>query len=126
MPGTIGFINGYGPASTFDLREGRPLMSYDYYLGEDRPREEAVADLRELARLNEERPYFLLLHVRQRSTVEEVKQTLGKLGPEFKAVPLDVFLKMAASKPTFEYPQYLDPGYDFRLDHRRPTSTGLP
>ncbi len=126
MPGAIGFINGYGPAGTFDLRGGRPLVSYDYYLGEDRPRKEVVSDLRELARLNAERPYFLLMHVRQRSTVEEVRRTLGRLGPGFETVPLDVFLKMAAAEPTFEYPQYLDPGQDFRLDHRRPTSTGLP
>lgn len=124
MPGATGFINGYGPAGTFDLREGRPLMSYDYYLGEERPREEVVADLQELARLNEKRPYFLLLHVRQRSTIEEVRRTLDRLGPEFEAVPLDVFLKMAASEPTFEHPQYLDPSFELRQDHRRPTSTG--
>ena len=111
MPDAIGFINGYGPASTFDLRDGRPFISYDYYLGEDRPREEAIADLRELARLNTERPYFLLLHVRQWSTIEYVKGILDALGPEFEVVPLDVFLKMAASEPTFEYPTYLPPGH---------------
>jgi hypothetical protein len=108
MPGAIGFINGYGPAGTFDLRNGRPLISYDYYLGEDRPREEAIADLRELARLNTERPYFLLLHVRQWSTIEYVKGILDALGPAFEIVPLDVFLKLAASSPTFEYPRYLE------------------
>jgi len=125
MPNAIGFINGYGPASTFDLRDGRPFMSYDYYLGEDRPRKEIIADLRELARLNTDRPYFLLLHVRQRSTVAQVKGILDALGPGFEVVPLDVFLKLAASKPTFESPHYLRPGHEAPAD-RRPTSTGFP
>lgn len=124
MPNAIGFINGYGPATTFDLRGDRPFMSYDYYLGEDRPRQEVIADLRELARLNKERPYFLLLHVRQRSTVQQVKKTLGALGPEFETVPLDVFLKMAASEPTFDDPHYLPPEYE-APESLRPTSTGL-
>lgn len=106
MPTAIGFINGYGPANTFDLRDGRPFMSYDYYLGEDRPRKETIADLRELARLNSKRPYFLLLHVRQRSTVEQVKSILDALGDEFEVVPLDTFLKLAARNPTFEHPRY--------------------
>jgi hypothetical protein len=125
MPDAIGFINGYGPASTFDLRDGRPFISYDYYLGEDRPREEAIADLRELARINTQRPYFLLLHVRQWSTIEYVKGILDALGPEFEVVPLDVFIKMAASEPTFDYPRYLPPGHQ-TTSPRRPTSTGLP
>ncbi len=118
MPSAIGFINGYGPASTFDLRDGRPFMSYDYYLGEDRPREEAIADLRELARLNPERPYFLLLHVRQWSTIEYVKGILDALGPEFEIVPLDTFLKMAAEESMFNYPNYLPPGHQAPADRR--------
>lgn len=122
MPEAIGFINGYGPASTFDLRDGRPFISYDYYLGEDRPRAEAIADLRELARLNPERPYFLLLHVRQWSTIEYVKGILDALGPEFEVVPLDVFLKMAAAEPTLEYPTYLPPGYQAPAT-RRPNAS---
>jgi hypothetical protein len=126
MPNAIGFINGYGPASTYDLREGRPFMSYDYYLGENRPPEEVTADLEELARLNDERPYFLLLHVRQRSTVQQVKNILDGLGDQFEIVALDRFLKLAAGNPTFEHPRYLDPNHVPRLIHRRPTSTGLP
>jgi hypothetical protein len=125
MPDAVGFINGYGPASTFDLRGGRPLVSYDYYLSEERPQAEAVADLRELARANEQRPYFLLMHVRQRSTVKRVKGILDALGPEFEVVALDVFLRMAASEPTFEYPRYLPSGHQ-PPPERRPTSTGLP
>lgn len=122
MPNAIGFINGYGPATTFDLRDGRPFVSYDYYLGEDRPRKEAIADLRELARLNTERPYFLLLHVRQWSTIEYVKGILDALGPEFEVVPLDTFLKMAAEEPTFDYPNYLPPGHQAPTD-RRPNAS---
>ncbi len=125
MPDALGFINGYGPATTFDLRDGRPLLSYDYYLGEDRPRAEAIADLRELARINEQRPYFLLMHVRQRSTIERVKGILDALGPEFEVVALDVFLKLAASAPTFDHPHHLPPGHR-APPARRPTSTGLP
>ena len=105
MPDAIGFINGYGPANTYDLRDGRPLISYDYYLGERRPVEEAVADLEELARMNPERPYFLLLHVRQWSTIEHVMGILDQLGPGFEVVPLDVFLKLAAAQPDF-MPRY--------------------
>ena len=108
MPGALGFINGYGPANTYDLRNGRPLVSYDYYLGERRPAGEAVADLEELARLNPGRPYFLLMHVRQWSTIEHVVGILDQLGPEFEVVPLDVFLKLAASKPDFA-PRYAHP-----------------
>ncbi|NND73094.1 MAG: hypothetical protein HKN43_16085 [Rhodothermales bacterium] len=101
MPEALGFINGYGPANTYDLRDGKPLISYDYYLGERRPVEEAVADLEELARMNTERPYFLLLHVRQWSTIEHVIGILDQLGPEFEVVPLDLFLKLASEKPDF-------------------------
>ena len=100
-------------------------MSYDYYLSEDRPREQIIADLRELTRLNSERPYFLLLHVRQRSTVEQVKGILDALGPGFEVVPLDVFLTMAASAPTFDAPRHLPPGHEAPAG-RRPTSSGLP
>jgi hypothetical protein len=108
MPDAIGFINGYGPANTYDIRDGKPLISFDYYLGERRPSEEAVADLQELMRMNDERPYFLLLHVRQWSTIEHVKNILDQLGPNVEVVPLDTFLKLAASQPDFE-PRYASP-----------------
>ncbi len=101
MPDALGFINGYGPANTYDVRGGKPLVSFDYYLGQRRPVEEAVADLEELARMNPERPYYLLLHVRQWSTIEHVIGILDQLGPEFEVVPLDTFLKLAAAKPDF-------------------------
>lgn len=102
MPEAIGFVNGYGPGHTFAVREGRPFMSYDYYLSPHKPEADAVADLQELAELNPKRPYFQLVHVREYSDVKRVKGILDKLGPEFEVVPLDVFLTMAAAKPTFE------------------------
>ncbi len=102
MPDAIGFINGYGPAQTYTVRDGVPFISYQYYLSETRQVDEAVADLRELARLNPKRPYFLLMHVRQWSTIERVQDILEGLGPNFEVVPLDVFMKLAAGEPTFE------------------------
>ena len=108
FPDVIGFINGYGSARTFDLRDNRPMISYDYYLGLRRPVDEAVADLRELIYLNPERPYFLLVHVRESTTIDRVAEILEGLGDEAEVVPLDVFLKMAAEKPTFRK-RYLQP-----------------
>lgn len=102
MPDAIGFVNGYGPARTYDIRDGVPFVSFEYYLGEHRPAEEAVADLLEMANLNPQRPYFLTLHVRQWSSIEHVKSIFDQLGPEFEVVPLDVFLRMSAAEPTFE------------------------
>jgi hypothetical protein len=102
MPDAIGFVNGYAPAHTFTVKDGRALVSYDYYLSPSRPEDEAVADLNELAAINGERPYFLLMHVRQWSDITRVKAILDRLGPEFEHVPLDVFLTMAAQRPTFE------------------------
>jgi hypothetical protein len=101
MPEAIGFVNGYGPGHTFTVRNGRPFMSFDYYLSPHKPEADAVADLKELANLNPKRPYFQLVHVREYSDVKRVKGILDKLGPEFEVVPLDVFLTMAGSKPTF-------------------------
>jgi hypothetical protein len=102
MPEAIGFVNGYGAGYTYYQKEGRPLLSFDYYLSPHRPEADAVADLQELATLNSKRPYFLLVHVREYSDVKRVKGILEKLGPEFEVVPLDVFLTMAGTQPTFE------------------------
>jgi hypothetical protein len=101
MPDALGFINGYGPAHTNDLRDGRPLLSYDYYLSPGRPEQAAVDDLKELITLNTKRPYFLTLHVRESSDIERVKNILDQLGPDVEVVPLDLYLKMAAANPTF-------------------------
>lgn len=102
MPNALGFINGYAPAYTFTVRDERPLISYDYYLSPSRPEADAVADLQELATINANRPYFLLMHVRESSDIKRVKSILDKLEPEFELVPLDIFLKMAGKQPTFQ------------------------
>jgi hypothetical protein len=102
MPDAIGFVNGYTASYSFTSRNGRPLVSFDYYLSETRPEAEAVADLQELAALNSARPYFLLMHVRQWTDIKRVKNILDKLGPEFEIVPLDIFLAMAGAQPTFK------------------------
>ena len=102
MPEALGFVNGYGAGYTFRVRDGRPFVSYDYYLSPHRPEADAVADLQELALINAKRPYFLLVHVREYSDVKRVKGILDKLGPGFEVVPLDVFLTMAGAQPTFE------------------------
>ncbi len=111
FPDVLGFINGYGTARTFDLREGKPFISYDYYLDVDRPATDAAADLEEMIQLNPARPYFLLLHIRERNSVEKVTQILGRLSEPVEVVPLDIFLKLAASAKTYQthYQQPSDP-----------------
>lgn len=101
MPEVIGFLNGYSPSHTFSVQDGRPFISYDYYLDENRPVDDAVSDLKELIALNKQRPYFLLLHVREFNTIDKVKKILNQLGPDTQVVPLDIFLKMAGNQPTF-------------------------
>ncbi len=101
FPGILGFINGYGSARTYDLRDGIPMISYDYYLDLVRPVDQAAADLDELTRLNTKRPYFLLMHVRERNSVEKVAQILNRMSEPVEVVPLDVFLKLAASDKTY-------------------------
>ncbi len=108
-PNVLGFINGYGTARTFDLRDGKPFLSYDYYLAIERPEDEAAADLEELIQLNPVRPYFLLMHVRERNTIEKVANVIGRLSEPVEVVPLDVFLKLAASAKTY------------RTYHKQPT-----
>lgn len=108
MPNAIGLVNGYAPSYTFAVRDGRPLISYDYYLSPTRPEADAVADLEELATINSKRPYFLLVHVRESSDMKRVKGILDKLGPDFELVPLDVFLTMAGAEPTFQE-RFLEP-----------------
>ena len=111
FPDVIGFINGYGTARTFDLRDSRPFISYDYYLDVARPTDEAAADLEELIQLNPKRPYFLLMHVRESNTIEKVSTILNSLSEPVEVVPVDVFLKLAASNKTYRtrYQQPSDP-----------------
>jgi len=111
FPDVIGFINGYGPGRTWDLRDTRPMMSYDYYIDPKRPREEVTADLNELIALNAKRPYFLLVHVRESNDVNSLVTVVENLEGPIDVVPLDVFLKLAASKKTYitRYRQIDDP-----------------
>ncbi|MFH0991447.1 MAG: GxGYxYP domain-containing protein [bacterium] len=102
MPNAIGFINGYAPSYTFTVRDRKPFISFDYYLSPERPEADAVADLKELAKINAKRPYFLLIHVREYSNVARMKAIMDKLGPEFEVVPLDVFLTLAGKEPTYK------------------------
>ncbi|NOY36819.1 MAG: hypothetical protein GXO83_04525 [Chlorobi bacterium] len=102
MPGCLGFVNGYAPAYSFDNQGGRSLVSYDYYLDPERSVDDAEADIRSLARLNPQRPYYLLIHVRQWNNINKVNQIFTRLGRTFEVVPLDVFLKMAGKEPTFK------------------------
>ena len=101
FPDAAGFINGYGPARTRDLRDTRPLISYDYYIDPRRPREEVTADLNELIALNPKRPYFLLVHVRESNDVNSLVEVIKQLTGPVEVVPLDTFMKFAASNQTY-------------------------
>lgn len=101
FPDVLGFINGYGPARTRDLRDTRPLISYDYYIDPKRPREEVTADLNELIALNSKRPYFLAVHVRESNDVNSLVTVVENLEGPVEVVPLDKFLKYAASNKTY-------------------------
>lgn len=108
FPNVIGFINGYGPARTRDLRDTRPMISYDYYIDPRRPRAEVTADLNELIALNAKRPYFLLVHVRESNDVNSLIEVTKQLEGPVEIVPVDVFLKLAASNKTYTT-RYQDP-----------------
>jgi hypothetical protein len=43
-----------------------------------------------------------LIHIREYSDLQRTKNILDRLGPEFALVPLDLFLKLAGTAPTFE------------------------
>jgi len=111
MPQAMGFVNGYGPANTYDHRDGRAMVSFEYYLSPMASEEEAVADLIELGQVNADRPYFLLLHIRETNTIERVKSILDQLPDDYELVPLDVFLKMAGASPNFQT-RYVGMGKD--------------
>jgi hypothetical protein len=112
IPSALGFLNGYGPANTFDIRKGRPLISYDYYVYPKKSVSEVADDLRELARLNPRRPYFLAVHVRETNDVERMKNVIALLSKDFAVVPPDEFMVMAGRKPTMTT-RYLNERPDF-------------
>ena len=102
FPDVLGFINGYGPARTRDLRDSRPMISYDYYIDPKRPRDEVTADLNELITLNSKRPYFLAVHVRESNDVNSLVTVVENLEGPVEVLALDRFLKLAASNKTYE------------------------
>jgi len=112
MPSADGFLNGYGPANTYDCRNGRPLISYNYYVDLKKSIDEVAEDLRELARINPRRPYFLPVHVREDNDVQRMKKIIDQLGSDFEVVPPREFMIMAGKKPTM-VPRYLDEHSDF-------------
>jgi len=95
MPHVQGFLNGYGPANTYDWREGRAFISYNYYVDIARTAEEVIEDFRELARLNPERPLFLPVHVRENNDVRRMATIMEGLGSEFAVVPPREFMILA-------------------------------
>jgi hypothetical protein len=111
FPNVIGFINGYGPARTRDLRGDQAMISYDYYIDPKRPRDQVTADLNELIALNAKRPYFLLVHVRESNDVNSLVEVISQLEGPVEVVQLDAFLKYAASNKTYttRYQQEDDP-----------------
>jgi hypothetical protein len=77
------------------------MLSYEYYIDPRRPREEVTGDLNELIALNRARPYFLLVHVRESNDVNSLVEVVKHLDGPVEVVPLDVFLKLAASRKTY-------------------------
>jgi hypothetical protein len=133
IPSAMGFLNGYGPANTFDHRNGRALLSYDYYVDKQKTAAEVAEDLRELARINPARPYFLPVHVREDNDVQRMIDVIKQLGEEFEVVSPEEFMIMAGKQPTMTV-RYLDEKPDFsgrwklvRAQSRNvfPTSTEL-
>jgi hypothetical protein len=98
MPSVAGFLNGYGPGNTYDWREGRAMISYNYYVDIARTADEVIADLRELARLNPRRPYFLPIHVRENNDVRRMARIVEGLGEEFAVVPPREFMVLAGKE----------------------------
>jgi hypothetical protein len=112
IPFATGFLNGYGPANTFDCRDGRPFISYNYYVDSRKSVDEVAEDLRELGRINPRRPCFIPIHVREDNNVKRMKEIVDQLGPEFEVVPPREFMVMAGKKPTMTK-RYLDRHPDF-------------
>ncbi len=112
IPSADGFLNGYGPANTYDCRNGRPLISYNYYVDLRKGVEEVAEDIRELARINPRRPYFLPVHVREDNDVRRMKAIIDRLGDQFEVVPPREFMIMAGRRPSTTR-RFLDEHPDF-------------
>jgi hypothetical protein len=112
IPAAAGFLNGYGPANTYDCRNRVPFISYNYYVDLKKSVGEVVEDLQELARINPRRPCFLPVHVREDNNVQRMKEIVERLGPEFEILPPREFVIMAGRRPTMTT-RYLDQRPDF-------------
>ena len=112
LPSAIGFVNGYGPANTYAQRDGRSLISYNYYVDLAKPVDEVVEDLQELAVINPRRPCFIPVHVRENNDVRRMKEIVQKLGPEFVIVPPREFMILAGREPAI-VTRYLEERPDF-------------
>ena len=105
MSETVGFLNGYAPSFTFKhhRESSHSLISFDYYLDPGRSVQDAIFDLNTLAHLNEVRPYYLAIHVREFSTVDRVIEIVSGLDPAvFEIIPVDDFFELANEKPTWQ------------------------
>lgn len=126
IPHALGFMNGYTPAYTNDCRNGRPFLSYTYYVDPDKPADEVVQDLKELAVINPQRPFFMPIHVRETNTVARIKSIMDQLGPEFQVVPPEELMIMAGQKSTTAT-WFLDHRPDFsghwQLDSKKSRNT---
>ncbi len=126
IPYALGFMNGYTPAYTNDTRNGRPFLSYAYYVDPEKPEDEVVQDLRELAVINPKRPFFMPIHVRETNTVARIKSIMDKLGTEFQVVAPEELMIMAGKKPTTAA-WFLDHHPDFsghwKLDSKKSKNT---
>jgi hypothetical protein len=58
--------------------------------------------------INAKRPYFLLVHVRESNDVNSLVEITKQLEGPVEIVPVDVFLKLAASNKTYTT-RYQDP-----------------
>ena len=96
MDNVKGFFNGYAPSFTFATSEdNRTLISFNYYLDPSRTVVDAVDDLKDLADLNRQRPYFLAIHVREFSTVGKADQIIEQLpSSQFEVLSGDVFVDL--------------------------------
>ncbi len=105
MPDSVAFLNGYAPSYTTDFTNGslpvRSVLSFDYYLDPDRNVTDAAQDLENLAAVNDARPYFMTVHVREYSTCERIAEILQLLGDEYVVVPVDTFFRFANQHPNF-------------------------
>ncbi|KAH3743128.1 GxGYxYP putative glycoside hydrolase C-terminal domain [Pelomyxa schiedti] len=107
MPNLLGFVNGYAAAYTFAVNDSIPFLSYEYYVDPDTPDDQVVADIQLLASVNVIRPYWMVIHVREFSSISRMEQIFDALGDGFQLLPFDTFMEGAGAYPTYET-HYMD------------------